>query len=39
VLRMFGREPGIIVKRNTKRRTVRIPRAVYQRVVRKFTRA
>jgi transcriptional regulator GlxA family with amidase domain len=37
IVRMFENEPGVLVRANTKRRTIRIPRAVYQRVVRKFT--
>jgi hypothetical protein len=39
VVRMFENEPGIIVIKHPegKRRTLRIPRAVYQRVVHKMT--
>ena len=38
ILRIFEREPGIIVKRNLKRKTPRIPRAVFLRVLRRLTR-
>ena len=37
IIRLFEREPGIIVRENKKRRTIRIPQAVYQRVMRKCT--
>jgi hypothetical protein len=37
IVRMFENEPGVLVRENSKRRTLRIPRAVYERVVRKLT--
>lgn len=37
IVRMFANEPGVLVRANSKRRTLRIPRAVYERVVRKLT--
>ncbi|HSZ03069.1 MAG TPA: helix-turn-helix domain-containing protein [Terriglobales bacterium] len=37
IVRMFENEPGVLVRANTKRRTLRIPRSVYERVVRKLT--
>jgi len=36
ILRIFEREPGVLIRKG-KRRTIRIPRAVYQRVLRKLT--
>ena len=36
VIRLFELEPGVIIRRG-KRRTLRIPRAVYQRVIRKLS--
>ena len=35
IIRLFEREPGVIIRRG-KRRMLRIPRAVYQRVMRKL---
>ena len=39
IVRMFQDEPGVIIvsKPGGTRRTLRIPRAVYERVVRKLT--
>jgi hypothetical protein len=40
IVRMFEREPGVIfskAKATGTRRSLRIPRAVYQRVIRKLT--
>ena len=37
IVRMFANEPGVLVRENSKRRTLRIPRAVYQRVMRRYT--
>jgi hypothetical protein len=34
IVRMFENEPGVLIRANSKRRTLRIPRAVYQRVLR-----
>jgi transcriptional regulator GlxA family with amidase domain len=36
IVRLFENEPGVIIKQG-KRRTLRIPRAVYQRVVHRLT--
>jgi len=36
IIRLFELEPGVIIRRG-KRRTLRIPRAVYQRVIRKLS--
>jgi hypothetical protein len=36
IVRFFENEPGVIIRKG-KRRTLRIPRAVYQRVLRKWT--
>jgi len=36
IVRMFESEPGVLIKEG-KRRTLRIPKAVYQRVIRKLT--
>jgi transcriptional regulator GlxA family with amidase domain len=36
IVRIFESEPGVIIRRG-KRRTLRIPRAVFQRVLRKLT--
>ncbi len=37
IVRLFENEPGVLIRRG-KRRTLRIPRAVYWRVLRKLTR-
>jgi transcriptional regulator GlxA family with amidase domain len=36
IIRLFEREPGVLI-RPGKRRTLRIPRAVFQRVIRKLS--
>jgi transcriptional regulator GlxA family with amidase domain len=36
IIRLFEREPGVLIHRG-KRRTLRIPRAVFQRVIRKLS--
>jgi transcriptional regulator GlxA family with amidase domain len=36
IIRLFENEPGVLI-RPGKRRTLRIPRAVFQRVVRKLS--
>jgi transcriptional regulator GlxA family with amidase domain len=36
IIRLFENEPGVLIHRG-KRRTLRIPRAVFQRVIRKLT--
>jgi transcriptional regulator GlxA family with amidase domain len=36
IVRMFENEPGVLI-RSGKRRTLRIPKAVYERVIRKYT--
>lgn len=36
IIRLFEHEPGVIIKQG-KRRTLRIPRAVYHKVVYKLT--
>ena len=36
IIRLFAEEPGVIVRRG-KRRTIRIPKAVLQRVIRRLT--
>ena len=36
IIRLFEREPGVIIRKG-KRRTIRIPRLVYQRVLRKLS--
>jgi transcriptional regulator GlxA family with amidase domain len=36
IIRLFENEPGVIIRRG-KRRTLRIPRAVFQRVIRKLS--
>jgi hypothetical protein len=35
IVRMFENEPGVIIRRG-KRRTLRIPKRVYERVIRKL---
>ena len=37
IIRLFENEPGVLIRPNGKRRTLRIPRAVFQRVVRKLS--
>jgi transcriptional regulator GlxA family with amidase domain len=36
IVRIFEKEPGVLINRG-KRRTLRIPRAVFQRVIRKLS--
>ena len=35
IVRMFENEPGVLIRKG-KRRTLRIPRPVYERVLRKY---
>jgi hypothetical protein len=37
ITRLFEREPGVLILKSRKERTIRIPRRVYERVLRRLT--